>query len=80
MPIQGTEADLMKRAMIRLDAKLPTAASLILQNHDSLVVECPVDLVPEVSGILKAEMEGVAPELKVRLEVEIKVGNNLGEV
>ena len=80
MPIQGTEADLMKRAMIRLDSELPSEAPLVLQIHDSLVVECPEDKVAEVSEILKREMEGIAPELKVRLEVEVKVGDNLGEV
>ena len=80
MPIQGTEADLMKRAMIRLDSLLPSSAFLVLQIHDSLVIECPTELVSSVSEILKREMEGIAPELKVRLEVEIKVGNNLGEV
>lgn len=80
MPIQGTEADLMKRAMIRLDSKLPSGAALVLQIHDSLVVECPEGEVSEVSEILKREMEGIAPELKVRLEVEVKVGDNLGEV
>ena len=80
MPIQGTEADLMKRAMIRLDEILPSGAFLVLQIHDSLVVECPAELVSQVSEVLKREMEGIAPELKVKLEVEIKVGNNLGEV
>ena len=80
MPIQGTEADLMKRAMIRLDKVLPGDAPLVLQIHDSLVVECPEDKVAEVSEILKREMEGIAPELKVKLEVEVKVGDNLGQV
>lgn len=80
MPIQGTEADLMKRAMIRIDKVLPADAPLVLQIHDSLVVECPEEKVEEVSAILKKEMEGIAPELKVRLEVEVKVGDNLGEV
>ena len=80
MPIQGTEADLMKRAMIRLDKILPAEAALVLQIHDSLVVECPAAKVAEVSEILKREMENIAPELKVKLEVEVKVGDNLGEV
>ena len=80
MPIQGTEADLMKRAMIQLDTELPSEAPLILQIHDSLVVECPTERVDEISAILKREMEGIAPELKVKLEVEVKVGDNLGEV
>lgn len=80
MPIQGTEADLMKRAMIRLDKILPADVLLVLQIHDSLVVECPIEKVDEISAILKREMENIAPELKVRLEVEVKVGDNLGEV
>lgn len=80
MPIQGTEADLMKRAMIRLDKILPADVLLVLQIHDSLVVECPEEKVTEISEILKREMENIAPELKVRLEVEVKVGNNLGQV
>ncbi|MDO4889098.1 MAG: DNA polymerase [Candidatus Saccharibacteria bacterium] len=80
MPIQGTEADLMKRAMIKLNKILPDDVFLVLQIHDSLVVECPEEKVSEISEVLKREMEGIAPELKVRLEVEVKVGDNLGEV
>lgn len=80
MPIQGTEADLMKRAMIRLDEVLPSDANLILQIHDSLIVECLDEKVDKISEILKHEMENIASELKVRLEVEVKVGDNLGEV
>ncbi|MBQ9017056.1 hypothetical protein IJ103_02330, partial [Candidatus Saccharibacteria bacterium] len=80
MPIQGTEADLMKRAMIRLDEVLPDGALLVLQIHDSLVVECPEEEASEVAEMMKKEMEKVAPELPVRLEVEVKIGDNLGEV
>ena len=80
MPIQGTEADLMKKAMMRVDEALPDGARMILQIHDSLVVECDEALVAEVSEILKTEMEGVAPELKVRLEVEVTSGGNWGEL
>lgn len=80
MPIQGTEADLMKRAMILVDAELPEGAELILQVHDSLVVECEEGLVDEVGGVLRRVMEGVAPELKVKLDVEISSGDNWGEL
>ena len=80
MPIQGTEADLMKRAMIRVDSLLPDGANLILQIHDSLVVECDASLVDEVSGILKTTMEGIAPELDVKLAVEVTSGENWGEL
>lgn len=80
MPIQGTEADLMKRAMIRVDKALPTGAELVLQVHDSLMVECDEELVGEVEEILKREMEGVAPELAVKLAVEVASGGNWSEV
>ena len=80
MPIQGTEADLMKRAMIAVDKKLPEGAKLVLQIHDSLVVECDQSDEEVVKMILQKEMEGVAPELKIKLKVEVTAGQNLGEL
>lgn len=80
MPIQGTEADLMKRAMIKVDAKLPEGAELIMQVHDSLIVECDKDKAKEVATILKTEMESVAPELDIKLAVEVTSGKNWGEL
>ena len=80
MPIQGTEADLMKRAMMQVDAKLPEGADLILQVHDSMIVECEENQVEEVSRILKETMEGIAPELKIKLAVEVTSGDNWGEL
>ena len=80
MPIQGTEADLMKRAMIKVDQKLPEGAELIMQVHDSLIVECDEKLAGDVAKILKQEMENVAPELKIKLAVEITTGKNWGEL
>ena len=80
MPIQGTEADLMKRAMIRVDKKLPKGADLIMQVHDSLIVECDKGKVEEVKKILKQEMETVAPELEIKLAVEVTTGKNWGEL
>ena len=80
MPIQGTEADLMKRAMIFVDKKLPEGAKLVLQIHDSLVVECDQADKEAVKMILQKEMEGVAPELKIKLKVEVTAGQNLGEL
>ena len=80
MPIQGTEADLMKRAMIAVDKKLPEGARLVLQIHDSLVVECDKADEEVVKEILQKEMEGVAPELKIKLKVEVTAGQNLGEL
>ena len=80
MPIQGTEADLMKKAMIQVNRKLPDGANLILQVHDSLIVECGEDQVDEVAKILKSTMEKIAPELNVKLAVEVTVGDNWGEL
>ena len=80
MPIQGTEADLMKRAMIRVNSLLPDGAELILQVHDSLIVECDTAKVDEVSKILRETMEGIAPELDIKLAVEVTSGENWGEL
>jgi len=80
MPIQGTEADLMKRAMILVDEALPEGAELIMQVHDSLIVECDEGMVTRVQGILKEKMEGVAPELNIKLAVDVAAGDNWGEV
>ena len=80
MPIQGTEADLMKRAMIKVDKALPNGADLIMQVHDSLIVECDEKQKDEVAEVLKREMESVAPELKVKLAVDVTTGQNWGEL
>ncbi len=80
MPIQGTEADLMKRAMILVDQKLPEGANMVLQIHDSIIVECDEDKADEVSEILQETMENVAPELKIKLAVEVTTGRNWGEL
>ena len=80
MPIQGTEADLMKRAMISVDKNLPAGAELVMQVHDSLIVECDKKISDQVSEILKSEMENVAPELKIKLSVEVSTGKNWGEL
>ncbi len=80
MPIQGTEADLMKRAMIKVSDKLPEGANLIMQVHDSLIVECDISQEAQVSAILKQEMESVAPELPIKLAVDVTTGQNWGEL
>ncbi|MBR3230926.1 hypothetical protein IKF73_02795 [Candidatus Saccharibacteria bacterium] len=80
MPIQGTEADLMKRAMVQVDAKLPAGAELIMQVHDSLIVECDQAIAKDVAQILQTTMESVAPELKIKLAVDVTIGQNWGEL
>lgn len=74
MPIQGTSAGIIKRAMIDLDPLLePSGARLLLQVHDELVVECPQDHVDAVSKILCHTMENAFP-LRVPLGVEVGAG------
>ena len=80
MPIQGTEADLMKKAMLAVDQALPEGAKLILQIHDSLIIECPEQDAEQLAGLLKEKMEQVAPELPVKLAVDVKIGRNWGEL
>ena len=79
MPIQGTEADLMKLAMIRLEDKLAGLAEPVLQVHDSILVECAPEDVERVGDIMRAAMEGVCPELPIRLKVDVQIGKNWEE-
>ena len=77
-PIQGTAADLIKLAMIRVDKALREnypEAKLILQVHDELIVECPGELAPAVAELVSREMEQVA-QLKVPLTAEAKWGKS----
>ena len=77
-PIQGTAADLIKLAMIRvekaLNANFPKA-QLLLQVHDELIVECPEAIAPQVAELVSREMEGIAA-LKVPLTAEAKYGKS----
>jgi len=77
-PVQGSAADLIKIAMIRIqkrinDENLPLR--MMLQVHDELVFECPKGQVEELSEMVKAEMEG-AMELKVPLVASVGFGKN----
>jgi DNA polymerase-1 len=77
-PIQGSAADLIKIAMIRIHGVLAErfpAAQMILQVHDELVFEVPTALVEEVSVVVKREMEGAA-QLSVPLIADLGVGRN----
>ena len=83
MPIQGTEADLMKKAMIEVDEKLKTqypTARMLLQIHDSILVEVDEADAESVAKILKSTMEAVAPELPVTLTVDTTTGPNWGDL
>lgn len=79
MPIQGTEADIMKLAMLEVEKTLDGLAQQILQVHDSILVETPADNAEKVSKILKDTMESVH-KLPVKLKVDVKMGKNWGEL
>ena len=75
-PLQGTAADLIKRAMIRLHPRLPAlGARMLLQVHDELVFEVPEAKVQALSALARQEMEHVV-ELSVPLRVEVGAGPN----
>jgi DNA polymerase-1 len=80
MPIQGTEADLMKMAMIEVDKILPVGAKQLLQIHDSIMVECVENQADEVEKILVDTMENIYKKLPVKLKVDVKSGKNWGEL
>ena len=94
MPIQGTEADLMKLAMVAVEQKIE-AFSLkrhesrdmsyeeprqLLQIHDSILVECAEQDAKEVAEILRTTMEAIYPALSVKLAVDTSIGDNWGEL
>ncbi len=77
-PIQGTAADIIKLAMLRVEKALEEAypqAQLLLQVHDELIVECPEEIAAEVAALVSREMEAVA-QLKVPLNAEAKIGKS----
>ncbi len=78
-PIQGTEADLMKLAMIELDKKLDDDCKQLLQIHDSIMVEAPERKAEKVGALMKAVMESVY-KLPVNLDVDVDIGKNWGEI
>ena len=75
-PLQGTAADIMKIAMIRVDRRLRGMKSrIILQVHDELLIETAPDELEIVKQILQEEMSGAA-ELSVKLEIDVHDGEN----
>ena len=78
MPIQGTAADIVKIAMIRLDEALRAGgfrSRLLLSVHDELLVEAPRDEVDRLIPVMRSTMEGALP-LSVALTVDVKVGDS----
>ena len=81
MPIQGTAADIIKAAMVRVDARMRAEhlqARLLLQVHDELIVECPAEEAETVRAILTEEMEHVV-NYRVPLLVDAKIGASWAE-
>lgn len=80
MPVQGTAADLTKLAMVKVQEKLPAEARMLLQIHDSIMVEVPEKEAESVGKMMKETMEAVYPKLGVKLKVDIETGKNWGEI
>jgi DNA polymerase-1 len=81
-PVQGTAADIIKRAMIDLDAALASQdleTTLLLQIHDELILESPPNELEHAIGLTKQVMEGVV-DLAVPLVVDVSTGQNLAEL
>ena len=81
MPIQGTAADIIKAAMVRVANRIEREglkARLLLQVHDELIVECPEDEAARVQTLLTEEMEHVA-DFAVPLTVDAKIGRTWAE-
>jgi len=80
-PIQGSAADIIKCAMIRIDSRLRTEqlkSSMVMQVHDELVLEVPENELPRVEQLVEEEM-GRAVESRVPLKVDISYGANWSE-
>ncbi len=81
-PLQGTAADIIKRAMVSVYAELAEkfpAARMLLQVHDELIIEAPQAQAEDVAKLLKRVMQGAA-HLSVPLLVEAGIGDNWGEI
>ena len=80
-PVQGTAADIIKKAMIGLSARLSTVdprCRLLLQIHDELVLETPTERLADLTDLTVEIMEGVV-DLSVPLKVDVASGANLAE-
>ncbi len=80
-PIQGSAADIIKKAMVEIDRVLEVrddGSAMVLQVHDELVVEAPSDEAPEIAGVVQGLMEGIVA-LRVPLRVDVATGAHLAE-
>ena len=82
MPIQGTAADILKIAMIKIQAQITgnkLNSKMLLQVHDELIFECPEDEISEIKNILDKLMTN-SLELLVPLKIEYKIGKEWGNM
>jgi DNA polymerase I len=82
MPIQGTAADIMKMAMIDVERVMKEQhndCKMLLQIHDAILIECPAEVAHHVGDLIKETMENVY-KLPVRLDVDVSIGSNWGEL
>jgi DNA polymerase I len=77
--IQGSAADLIKKAMIEVDAALPEGSALVLQVHDELIVEAEEQIAEKAGAVLKDKMEN-ALQLTVPLTVSLSIGKRWDEL
>ena len=80
--IQGGAADIMKKAMVRVDVLLPEECKIHLQVHDELVISAPEHLIDEAVVAMYEGMtgKGIQKLVKAPLKIDLHVGNNWGEV
>jgi DNA polymerase-1 len=88
MPIQGSAADLTKLAMVKLQQRFDqylasgfkAQVQQLLQIHDSIMVECTEEDATKVGKLMKEVMEGVYPELGVKIKADVSIGKTWGEL
>lgn len=80
MPLQGSAADIMKLAMIEVYKQLDTDCKLLLQIHDSILLEVPKAKADKVGEMVKDVMENAYTKLPVKLKTDISHGQNWGEL
>ncbi|HVX58402.1 MAG TPA: DNA polymerase I [Candidatus Saccharimonadales bacterium] len=80
MPLQGSAADITKMAMIAVYKNLDDDCKLLLQIHDSLILEVPKAKADSVAKMVKETMEGVYTDLPIKLKTDVSIGQNWGEL
>jgi DNA polymerase-1 len=80
MPLQGSAADIMKLAMIKVAAQLDPDSKMLLQIHDSILLEVPKAKAEKVGKMVKEQMESAYTNLPLKLKTDISTGTNWGKL